>query len=992
MFGGFMKYRLGIGGKLLLAFGGISMLTVASALVGWFAFERAGRVQNTVVNETVPFLNQALSLAETAHRIIALSPSLTEAETEPRRVLEATELFKQVRNLRVHLQNLKQTGPARSEITPLRQTTGRIVANLIRQNDLVKTRIGLQSKFSSQANAARDSVSQIVELSGALVSNAVTTTTATVANLYEMVEAPDKRQPIFKTLDRLIEVEVDTLERMFELRHRSAIIGLLIGQLERTVSPDEIGPLKSEYAKHLKIVERRVLGVSDPYRKQQAGNALRSLRINRGANNDMPIFALRNQILQSNVKIAALAQLNRSLLGQLRIHVERLVARSRNEMKSAVLGSDEALKTGNFILLFIAALSLAIATLIVWFYVRKQVANRIVALSGVTGELARGNLNVEVHDHGNDELSDMAGVLKVFKSNALAKQRLEEEQKETETELRRHKEHLEQIVSERTAQLKDANLLLGEEAAGHEKARERAEQANRAKTAFLAAMSHEIRTPISGILGTLHLLDEAGLTKAQKNRLGIIRASGETLLSIINDILDYSKIEAGHLDIAQTDFDVRRLIEDIVALMEINAKRKGLTLRARVSEDIPPVLKGDAGHVRQILINLVGNAIKFTEKGSISVRITRAQGNGRIPVRFEVEDTGIGISTSELPHLFDAFYQVQTLPERRSGGTGLGLSICNRLVKAIGGKIGVESTRGSGSTFWMQLPFEYGSVGELAESALARPPEVKLVKALSVLLVEDNPVNLEITHAFLERDGHHVKKVGNGEEALALVEKGSFDVVLMDISLPGIDGQEATRRIRVLGDSDKRNIPIIAMSAHVFREEISGYLSAGMNAFLGKPFSPEQLRSVLWQVIHGKPVKSIVVEGNAPAASGNTEALLDPSILEEDLKILGENRVLRMVDLFQSSIPDITEELREAIAASRWAKVGKVVHSLKSAAASLGLLRLHQKSRNVEIAVKEMREEDIQIMMEELLQLIMDSSQSLKELWQELSNDKKKDQ
>lgn len=966
------------------------MLTVASALVGWFSFERAGRVQNTVVNETVPFLNQALLLAETTHRIIAISPSLTEAETEPRRALEATELFKQVRNLRINLQNLKQAGTARREIAPIRKTTGHIVANLVRQNDLVKTRIELQAKFSAQANAARKSVSQIVELSGALVSNAVTTTTATVANLYEMVETPDKHQLIFKTLDRLIEIEVDTLERMFELRHRSAVIGLLIGQLERTVSPDEIGPLQAEYAKHLKIVERRVLGVNDPYRKQQAGNALRSLRINRGANNDMPIFALRDQILQSNVKIAALAQLNRSLSGKLRIHVERLVTRSRNEMQSAVLGSDEALKTGNFILLFIAALSLAIATLIAWFYVRKQVANRIVALSGVTGELAHGNLSVEVHDNGNDELSDMAGVLKVFRSNALAKQRLEEEQKETEAELRRHKEHLEQIVSERTAQLKDANLRLGQEVTGHEQARERAEQANRAKTAFLAVMSHEIRTPISGILGTLHLLDEEGFTKAQKNRLGIIRTSGETLLSIINDILDYSKIEAGHLDIAQTNFDIRRLIEDIVALMEINAKRKGLTLKVRVSKDIPPLLKGDAGHVRQILINLVGNAIKFTEKGSISIRLTRTEGNGRIPVRFEVEDTGVGISAADQSHLFEAFYQTQPLARRRSGGTGLGLSICNRLVKAIGGKIGVESTQASGSTFWMELPFEYGSANKIIEGALVHTPESKEVKALSVLLVEDNPVNLEITHAFLERDGHHVQVAGNGEEAVAFVEKGCFDVVLMDISLPGIDGQEATRRIRVLGNSEKQNIPIIAMSAHVFKEEISGYLSAGMSAFLGKPFSPEQLRSVLMQVILGKSTKSIIVEGNAPTASLKTVAILDPSILEEDLKILGEKRASQMVDLFLSSIPVTIEKLDRATATKQWSELEKTAHSLKSAAASLGLLRLHQRSRNIEIAVKEMREGDIQMLVEGLSQLITHSSQSLKGLWEELTKDTQK--
>ncbi len=977
-----MKYRLGIGGKLLIAFGGISMLTVISALVGWIAFERAGRVQDIVVNETVPFLNQALSLAEISHRIIALSPSLTEATSESRRALEATEIFKQVRKLRDLLQELKNTGALRSELVPLRQTTERIVSNLIRQNDLVKTRIGLQEKFSTQAKAARDAVSQIVELSGVLVSNAATTTTATIANLYDMVESPAKRPLIFRTLDRLIEIEIDTLERMFELRHRSAVVGLLIGQLERTASPDEIAPLKADYARHLKIIERRILIVNDPYRKRQAEHALRSLRISHRAGAGMPIFMLREKILKSNVKIAGLASQNRSLSSRLQSHVENLVARSRNEMQLAAAESDAALNTGNFTLLFIAALSLAIATLIAWFYIRRKIARRIVTLSDVTGELARGNLEVDVHDSGNDELSDMAGVLKVFKANALAKQRLEKEQKQTEAELRRHKEHLEQLVSERTAQLREVNLRLGEEVERHEEARALAEQANRAKTAFLASMSHEIRTPISGILGILHLLNDEGLSREQKDRLDIIRASGETLLSIINDILDYSKIEAGHLDVMRTDFSIADLINDLVALMEVNAQRKGLTLSASIAGDIPPVLKGDPGHIRQVLMNLVGNAIKYTATGSVSIRAERLTGIEGLLVRFEVTDTGAGIPEDEQPHLFEAFYQPQT--GQRNGGTGLGLSICHRLVRAIGGEIGVRSTPGHGSTFWMQLPFEPADreTPEAGQPDGAQPE--RAMQSLKVLLVEDNPVNREIAHAFLERHGHRVTEVDNGEEAVAAVEDGEFDVVLMDISLPGINGQLATRRIRALKDTKKNTLPVIAMSAHVFREEISNYLAAGMNAFLGKPFSPEQLAAVLRQVIVEPQTGPVIDVGKDEATTTAVTAIIDASVLEEDVAIIGTERTGRMVQLFLASSAGTVDKIRTMAAAGQWAEVEKLAHSLKSAAASLGLLKLGQSSRQIEIATREQQFDTIQLLVRALPGLMAHSCTALQKLQREL--------
>lgn len=978
-----MKYRIGIGGKLLLAFGGITMLTVASALVGWYAFDRAGRVQDIVVNETVPFLNQALSLAEISHRIIASSPALTEATTETRRSAEASDIFKQVRKLRALLINLSPALEGGSAIKPLRRTSERIVSNLIRQNTLVGKRIRLQDLFSVKADAARKSVSQIVDLSGALVSNAVTTTTATVANLYEMVETPLDSQQIFKTLDRLIETEVDLLERMFELRHRSAIVGLLIGQLERAAALEELEPLQKELAEHLSIITRRVGNISDPSRKGQAGAALVNLQFGTQTSGVPSLISLRRDILNSNTQIADLAARNRLLSDALRKQVDSLVDRSRSQMRLAAAESDQALMTGNLTLLIIAALSLAIATLIAWFYVRRQVAQRIAALSEVTGELARGNLDVEVHDTGNDELSDMAGVLKVFKANALAKQRLEAEQKRTEAELRDHKQHLEQLVLERTEQLSTANERLSEEARRHEEARQLAEQASKAKSAFLAAMSHEIRTPITGILGTLHLLDDEQLSPGQQTRLGVIRASGETLLSIINDILDYSKIEAGHLDIVRTDFDLNALISDLVALMQQSAARKGLRLTSEIAPDVPAALKGDPGHIRQILINLAGNAIKFTDRGGVTIRVARGNGSGPVPLRFEVSDTGIGIPEKDQNHLFDAFYQAQGLTGRRMGGTGLGLSICARLVEAMNGQIGVNSAQDHGSTFWMELDFEPGNT----ERPQAGPDEREIAAGATpswhVLLVEDNAVNAEITQAFLERAGHRVEIAASGEQALEAIAVREFDLALMDISLPGISGKEAARRIRALEDPGNKSLPVIAMSAHVFREDVKDYLAAGMNAFVGKPFTPDQLSSVMRDVMSGNG-HAPVVENGATRPDTEPATLLDTSILGEDWDILGAERARQMVELFLESAVSSREMIAQAKAKADWSGMQKSAHSLKSAAGSLGLKKLFEISKHLEEAASEQRMEDIDKLTSTLPQLIDRSGEALKALAAEL--------
>lgn len=942
-----MTARLGIAGKLLLAFGGISLLTVASALVGWFAFDRAGRVQETVVNQTVPFLSQALSLAEISGRIILLSPTLNNAADISRRDAAFADLSNEAKRLGALLDSLETAGTSKAALADLRDIAGRVVENIEKQNDLVGARISDQSRFSDDASRRRAAVSQIVDISGALVSNAVTAVTATVVNLYEMVEAPAGLLRMPETLDQLIEIDIDVLERMFELRHRSAVIGLLVGQLEHTTTSSDIDGLGERYATNLKIVERRVRHINDPYRRGLAAAALQSLGAGAAADAADTIFDLRRRVIEANTRMAGLAADNRMLFDDMQRRVDGLVTRSRAELRRAAAESETALSSGNIALLIIALASLVIASAIAWFYVRNRIARRIVRLSDVTRALADGNLGVEVQDTGNDELSEMAGVLKVFKASEQEKRRIEARQRETEAELRRHKEELELIVSDRTAQLREANERLGDEVARHDEARELAESANRAKTAFLASMSHEIRTPITGILGSLHLVDEKGLSPDQIRRLDVIRASGETLLSIINDILDYSKIESGRLDIVRADFDLVKLISDLTALLDGNADRKGLALTTEIAPDIPRYLKGDAGHLRQILINLIGNAIKFTDRGGVVLRVLPAAGDAAITLRFEVEDSGIGISAEDRIRLFDSFYQTQAAASRRIGGTGLGLTICKRLAEAMGGRIDVASTVGKGSTFAVTLGFERG--GGDAEAADRRKRPASDGRALTVLVVEDSPVNREIVSAFLRRAGHSVVEADSGEAALSAINDTRFDAVLMDISLPGMDGRETARRIRADHRTWCRDVPIIAMSAHVFREEIDGYLAAGMNGFLGKPFTPEELAEVLGGAVAADTGTRRAVGGSITA---DTTDILNLASLDEDVEVLGRDRVAAIVELFLTTLPEMLDALSETARNEYWPDAARHAHTLKGAAASLGLMALHDGALAVETAAK----------------------------------------
>ena len=392
--------------------------------------------------------------------------------------------------------------------------------------------------------------------------------------------------------------------------------------------------------------------------------------------------------------------------------------------------------------------------------------------------------------------------------------------------------------------LRTARLLLAERETLAELARARDEAlaASRAKTAFLATMSHEIRTPMNGVLGLNDLLLTTTLDERQRQYAEGVRGAGHSLLAIINEILDFSKIESGHLELEEIDYDVVGLVVAVGELMGEPAAGAGLTLTTTCDPDVPPALRGDPGRVRQVLLNLVGNALKFTADGEVAVRVARDPDG----LRFSVSDTGIGVEESD--RLFEAFSQADSSTTRKYGGTGLGLAICRELVEAMGGRIGVDSVVGRGSTFWFTLPLVVAhdpSVAVRPEPAAAPPPAADAPTSRGrVLVVEDGEVNQLVAVGVLTHLGYAADVVEDGQAAVDAVRGTTYDAVQMDVQLPGMDGYEATAEIRRL-EGDTRHTPIIAMTAGATDGERERAMAAGMDDYLTKPFQRAAIARLL---------------------------------------------------------------------------------------------------------------------------------------------------
>ncbi|BBO13670.1 MULTISPECIES: hybrid sensor histidine kinase/response regulator [Bradyrhizobium] len=521
---------------------------------------------------------------------------------------------------------------------------------------------------------------------------------------------------------------------------------------------------------------------------------------------------------------------------------------------------------------------------------------------------------------------------------------------------------LERKVIERTSELEKARDQALAEHDAAERARSAAVAANETKSRFLAVVSHELRTPLNGVMGVLQLLDDGKLGEAQRRHLTTAAASGETLIALVDAILEYARLEASAEALEPRNFHLDQLIETAADLMRPQAFGKGLTFDLACDASVRTSVHGDPVRLNRILLNLIGNAIKFTPSGAIAVNAAAERHDGHVLLRVTVRDTGIGIAPDMHERIFEDFVQADDSIARRFGGTGLGLAIARRLSRLMRGELTVESTPGTGSTFTLEVPLD-PAVSGIAQGALPPPS-----RRLRVLLVDDDPINCEVGEAMLNRLSHHATIARNGASAVALARDHAFDVILMDLHMPDMDGVEAASRIGKLGLP--RMPRIIAVTADVSSSARERLADAGIVQIVSKPILINALR----EAIEDDPE---VAPAAVQLAAG---ALIDRHYLDDQKELLGAAQITKLHHLLEETSEKLIDDITKAAATGDHKQLARQAHQLGSAAGALGLVRLFERCREIELASPAMSAPECQSAARELAALRAASMSALDDL------------
>lgn len=925
----------GLVGKMLAVFGVAALLTVVLATLAWLSFEQVVASHGKIVNEAIPAMESVQDLVHRNSRMSAWLEQLQRAQSadETRRL--GQNLSEQLDGMAQVLDQLEQQPFARDLRGPMRAAVQAMAANVQRQVAQTLARIATQQSESAALARQRTAVDALLRLSEFLVANASATTTANIANLYRLLDKDSQSGQLLLTLDRLIEVDIDAMERMSELQLLCSSLKTALDQLQAAQQDEVIAGIETRFATDLATLKRRIQDLRDPSLQQ---DSLAQYKVLASAGADSP-FALHRQSLAQAVALAQSGRQGSAWVAQFNQHASALATAAGKAIDTARTGSQRAVDRVFVGFLLVAALCCVGLFVIFWAVFRHHVVTRLKGMETAVRALSTGNYEISLTTSDQDLLAPLSQALEQVRQNVRERERLEQA-------LRQHQEALESQVAERTAELKRTNQLLEHEVAEHAVARQQAEDANKAKNIFLGSLSHELRTPLSGVSGAVRLLQQTQPDARQREYLQMIDYANRTLLEIFEDMLSFSRIEAGKLDLLPEPFDLRETLDAMLSLQLLPAQSKGLALRCQVAPDVPRWLVGDRRKINQVLLNVIGNAIKFTDHGSVSV-VVEAQDTTdpqRKCLTVAVVDTGIGIPESQCAEVFKPFFQVEETAHQRHGGTGLGLAICQRLIQAMGGDIRLSSAPGRGTrvTFRLELA--------VAQAMPTRPevqPSPVALHPLTVLVVEDDPINRLVCARYLELLQHRGLLAGDGAQAIELLgqQTQAVDAILMDISLPGRSGLELARDIQALAQGRWARVPVIVMSAHLAAQTQAAQVEAGLAGFLSKPFTLDDLARVLAEVTQARPGAGVAHP--APAHDGDW---LDHAFLATEIDTLGAPMLVELLALFEDTAAATLDQMATARQAGDGVALGKLAHRLHSAAANLGLVRVMSGTRELELA------------------------------------------